>query len=230
MLSSSPLLSSYQITALWILSSSCSPIKWPFLPNTENITMDLAKEGLGRCRLAYFQVVSASWANGIAAILLANSSALPVTNKRRGRREQAFHKLCSTVPTHLVTFAGVWMARQVNTTKIALSIWLNHVTGKSIHHSQPTWSGCLLLFSKGGSAFSPVSTISQERAREQTAVLARELGCPSTSNEETLSCLRQLPAKTLNDQQTRVCLFFFLFGWYIIQMCSSRGFAIRKWG
>ncbi|XP_061467862.1 thyroglobulin [Rhineura floridana] len=56
----------------------------------------------------------------------------------------------------------------------------------------------------GGSAFSPVSAISQEKARTQAAVLARELGCPSASSEETASCLRQLPAKVLNDAQTRL--------------------------
>uniref|UniRef100_A0ABM5GDE2 Thyroglobulin n=1 Tax=Pogona vitticeps TaxID=103695 RepID=A0ABM5GDE2_9SAUR len=56
----------------------------------------------------------------------------------------------------------------------------------------------------GGSAFSPASTISKEKARLQAAVLARELGCPSDGSEETISCLRQLPAKVLNDAQTRL--------------------------
>ncbi|XP_077789747.1 thyroglobulin, partial [Podarcis muralis] len=56
----------------------------------------------------------------------------------------------------------------------------------------------------GGSAFSPASTISQEKARAQASILAHELGCPSASSEETVSCLRQLPAKVLNDAQTRL--------------------------
>nr|XP_020662064.1 thyroglobulin [Pogona vitticeps] len=56
----------------------------------------------------------------------------------------------------------------------------------------------------GGSAFSPASTISKEKAQLQAAVLARELGCPSDGSEETISCLRQLPAKVLNDAQTRL--------------------------
>ncbi|CAI5778982.1 Hypothetical predicted protein [Podarcis lilfordi] len=56
----------------------------------------------------------------------------------------------------------------------------------------------------GGSAFSPASTISQEKARTQASILAHELGCPSASSEETVSCLRQLPAKVLNDAQTRL--------------------------
>ncbi|XP_054841882.1 thyroglobulin [Eublepharis macularius] len=55
----------------------------------------------------------------------------------------------------------------------------------------------------GGSAFSPASTISKEKAREQAADLAAEFGCPSDNSEESLSCLRQLPAKALNDAQTR---------------------------
>ncbi|KAJ7338150.1 hypothetical protein JRQ81_010770, partial [Phrynocephalus forsythii] len=56
----------------------------------------------------------------------------------------------------------------------------------------------------GGSAFSPVSTTSKEKARLQAAVLAREFGCPSDGSDETVSCLRQLPAKVLNDAQTKL--------------------------
>ncbi|XP_025021113.1 thyroglobulin, partial [Python bivittatus] len=56
----------------------------------------------------------------------------------------------------------------------------------------------------GGSAFSPAVTLSKEKARAQAAVLARELGCPSTSSAELVSCLRQLPAKALNDAQTKL--------------------------
>nr|XP_056710635.1 thyroglobulin [Euleptes europaea] len=55
----------------------------------------------------------------------------------------------------------------------------------------------------GGSAFSPASVISKEKAREQAANLAAEFGCPSVNSEESVSCLRQLPAKALNDAQTR---------------------------
>ncbi|KAM3840976.1 thyroglobulin [Vipera latastei] len=56
----------------------------------------------------------------------------------------------------------------------------------------------------GGSAFSPAITLSKEKAEAQAAVLAREVGCPSTSSPEIASCLRQLPAKTLNDAQTKL--------------------------
>uniref|UniRef100_A0A8D0GVF9 Thyroglobulin n=1 Tax=Sphenodon punctatus TaxID=8508 RepID=A0A8D0GVF9_SPHPU len=56
----------------------------------------------------------------------------------------------------------------------------------------------------GGSAFSPVSVISKKKAQEQVAVLASEFGCPNSTSEETLSCLRQLPASRLNEAQTRL--------------------------
>uniref|UniRef100_A0A674K2A5 Thyroglobulin n=1 Tax=Terrapene triunguis TaxID=2587831 RepID=A0A674K2A5_9SAUR len=56
----------------------------------------------------------------------------------------------------------------------------------------------------GGSAFSPVSVISEKKAQDQVAVLANELGCPLSSSEEIVSCLRQLPASVLNDAQTRL--------------------------
>ncbi|KAL8181772.1 UNVERIFIED_CONTAM: hypothetical protein K2H54_027445 [Gekko kuhli] len=56
---------------------------------------------------------------------------------------------------------------------------------------------------KGGSAFSPASVTSKEKAQKQAADLAAELGCPSADGEESLSCLRQLPAKALNEAQTR---------------------------
>uniref|UniRef100_K7FB89 Thyroglobulin n=1 Tax=Pelodiscus sinensis TaxID=13735 RepID=K7FB89_PELSI len=56
----------------------------------------------------------------------------------------------------------------------------------------------------GGSAFSPASVISEKKARDQVSVLANEFGCSSSSSEEILSCLRQLPANVLNDAQTRL--------------------------
>ncbi|XP_008060148.1 thyroglobulin [Carlito syrichta] len=56
----------------------------------------------------------------------------------------------------------------------------------------------------GGSALSPAAVISHERARQQAAVLAREVGCPVSSIPEAVSCLRQKPAKALNDAQTKL--------------------------
>ncbi|XP_070796422.1 thyroglobulin [Pituophis catenifer annectens] len=56
----------------------------------------------------------------------------------------------------------------------------------------------------GGSAFSPAITLSKKKAESQAAVLAREVSCLSTSNPDIVSCLRQLPAKTLNDAQTKL--------------------------
>ncbi|GAB0181513.1 thyroglobulin [Grus japonensis] len=59
-------------------------------------------------------------------------------------------------------------------------------------------------FRKGGSAFSPASIITKRRAQTQAAVLAEDGGCPSSTSEEIVSCLRQLPARVLNDAQTKL--------------------------
>ncbi|NXF03730.1 THYG protein, partial [Smithornis capensis] len=56
----------------------------------------------------------------------------------------------------------------------------------------------------GGSAFSPASIITTRRAQTQTAVLAEDVGCPSSTRKETVACLRQLPARVLNDAQTKL--------------------------
>uniref|UniRef100_A0A8C9MCH0 Carboxylesterase type B domain-containing protein n=1 Tax=Panthera tigris altaica TaxID=74533 RepID=A0A8C9MCH0_PANTA len=56
----------------------------------------------------------------------------------------------------------------------------------------------------GGSAFSPAAVISQERARQQAAALAEEVGCPPSSIQDMVSCLRQKPASVLNDAQTKL--------------------------
>uniref|UniRef100_A0A8I3RWH6 Thyroglobulin n=1 Tax=Canis lupus familiaris TaxID=9615 RepID=A0A8I3RWH6_CANLF len=56
----------------------------------------------------------------------------------------------------------------------------------------------------GGSAFSPAVVISQGRAQEQAAALAEEIGCPTSSTQELVSCLRQKPASILNDAQTKL--------------------------
>ncbi|NXG23295.1 THYG protein, partial [Grallaria varia] len=56
----------------------------------------------------------------------------------------------------------------------------------------------------GGSAFSPASIITTRRAQTQAAVLAEDVGCPSSTSEEIVACLRQLPARVLNDAQTKL--------------------------
>uniref|UniRef100_A0A8C9G4S1 Thyroglobulin n=1 Tax=Pavo cristatus TaxID=9049 RepID=A0A8C9G4S1_PAVCR len=56
----------------------------------------------------------------------------------------------------------------------------------------------------GGSAFSPASIITKRRAQAQAAVLADDVGCPSSTSEEIVACLRQLPAHVLNDAQTKL--------------------------
>uniref|UniRef100_A0A8C3JGU4 Thyroglobulin n=1 Tax=Calidris pygmaea TaxID=425635 RepID=A0A8C3JGU4_9CHAR len=56
----------------------------------------------------------------------------------------------------------------------------------------------------GGSAFSPASIITKRRAQTQATVLAEDVGCPSSTSEEIVACLRQLPARVLNDAQTKL--------------------------
>ncbi|NWH62545.1 THYG protein, partial [Geococcyx californianus] len=56
----------------------------------------------------------------------------------------------------------------------------------------------------GGSAFSPASIITKRKAQTQAAVLAEDVGCPSSPSEEIIGCLRQLPARVLNDAQTKL--------------------------
>ncbi|NXP49491.1 THYG protein, partial [Heliornis fulica] len=56
----------------------------------------------------------------------------------------------------------------------------------------------------GGSIFSPASIITKQRAQTQAAVLAEDVGCPSSTSEEIMLCLRRLPARVLNDAQTKL--------------------------
>ncbi|NXE23042.1 THYG protein, partial [Ardeotis kori] len=56
----------------------------------------------------------------------------------------------------------------------------------------------------GGSAFSPASIIIKSRAQTQAAVLAEDVGCPPATSEDIVVCLRQLPARVLNDAQTKL--------------------------
>ncbi|NXY17568.1 THYG protein, partial [Atrichornis clamosus] len=60
------------------------------------------------------------------------------------------------------------------------------------------------LLLMGGSAFSPASIITTRRAQTQAAVLAEDVGCPSSTSKEIVACLRQLPARVLNDAQTKL--------------------------
>ncbi|KAM7072493.1 thyroglobulin [Acridotheres tristis] len=60
------------------------------------------------------------------------------------------------------------------------------------------------LLLMGGSAFSPASIITTRKAQIQAAALAEDVGCPSSTSEEIVACLRQLPARVLNDAQTKL--------------------------
>ncbi|XP_058132055.1 thyroglobulin [Dasypus novemcinctus] len=56
----------------------------------------------------------------------------------------------------------------------------------------------------GGSALSPAAVLTHKRARQQAAALAEEVGCPTSSSRDLVSCLRQQPASVLNDAQTKL--------------------------
>ncbi|XP_005398080.1 PREDICTED: thyroglobulin [Chinchilla lanigera] len=56
----------------------------------------------------------------------------------------------------------------------------------------------------GGSALSPAAVISPDRAQQQAMALAKEVNCPTSSSQEVVSCLRQIPANVLNDAQTKL--------------------------
>ncbi|XP_078073121.1 thyroglobulin [Mustelus asterias] len=56
----------------------------------------------------------------------------------------------------------------------------------------------------GGSALSPNAVMSKKRAKEQIINLAEEVGCPTFNKTTLLSCLRALPALTLNTAQTKL--------------------------
>ncbi|XP_054446492.1 thyroglobulin [Pteronotus mesoamericanus] len=75
-------------------------------------------------------------------------------------------------------------------------------------HLLTTRAGGSRLFQRavlmGGSALSPAAVISQERAQQQAAALAKEVGCPTSSIQEMTSCLREKPADVLNDAQTKL--------------------------
>ncbi|XP_067888732.1 thyroglobulin [Heterodontus francisci] len=56
----------------------------------------------------------------------------------------------------------------------------------------------------GGSALSPSAVMSKKRAQKQAVNLAEEVGCPTFNKTTLLSCLRALPALTLNTAQTKL--------------------------
>ncbi|XP_055489396.1 thyroglobulin [Leucoraja erinacea] len=58
----------------------------------------------------------------------------------------------------------------------------------------------------GGSVLSPGAVISKKTAQEQVINLAKETGCPTNNKTMLLSCLRRLPALTLNSAQTQLLL------------------------
>uniref|UniRef100_A0A8C7N734 Thyroglobulin n=1 Tax=Oncorhynchus kisutch TaxID=8019 RepID=A0A8C7N734_ONCKI len=76
----------------------------------------------------------------------------------------------------------------------------------SLHLTSPSSRGLFdRMLLMGGSVFSPASVLSVSKAQGQADALARELGCPPSSDPEQLgSCLRAAPAQDLNAAQTKL--------------------------
>uniref|UniRef100_A0A4W5R7Q9 Carboxylesterase type B domain-containing protein n=1 Tax=Hucho hucho TaxID=62062 RepID=A0A4W5R7Q9_9TELE len=76
----------------------------------------------------------------------------------------------------------------------------------SLHLTSPSSRGLFhRMLLMGGSVFSPASVLSVSIAQGQAEALARELGCPPSSDPEQLgSCLRAAPAQDLNAAQTKL--------------------------
>uniref|UniRef100_A0AAZ3SN54 Thyroglobulin n=1 Tax=Oncorhynchus tshawytscha TaxID=74940 RepID=A0AAZ3SN54_ONCTS len=76
----------------------------------------------------------------------------------------------------------------------------------SLHLTSPSSRGLFdRMLLMGGSVFSPASVLSVSKAQGQAEALARELGCPPSSDPEQLgSCLRAAPAQDLNAAQTKL--------------------------
>nr|KAF6326366.1 hypothetical protein mPipKuh1_008369 [Pipistrellus kuhlii] len=78
------------------------------------------------------------------------------------------------------------------------------VTGPCAYNQKPQAGVLSMVSCTGGSALSPAAVISPERAGQQAAALAQEVGCPASPTPEMASCLRQMPAGALNDAQTKL--------------------------
>lgn len=51
--------------------------------------------------------------------------------------------------------------------------------------------------------------------------MAKEVGCPTSSSQEVVSCLRQKPARVLSDAQTKVST--------CVQMAEGQSLVFSKW-
>ncbi|KAM8966804.1 thyroglobulin, partial [Pelodytes ibericus] len=74
----------------------------------------------------------------------------------------------------------------------------------SIHLLLPETKSFRRALLMGGSAFSPLLVVSKRRAEEQVGLLAAEVGCAKSNEEDVISCLRKTEANILNAAQTKL--------------------------
>ncbi|XP_053916773.1 thyroglobulin [Cuculus canorus] len=139
-------------------------------------------------------VVTANYRVGVFGFL---STGSPEVSGNAGLLDQL--AALKWVQQNIVSFGG-------DPTRVSLGADRGGADVTSIHLLTETvdmglFSRMLLM---GGSAFSPASVITKRRAQTQAAVLAEDVGCLSSTSEEIIGCLRQLPARVLNDAQTKL--------------------------
>ncbi|KAI4893269.1 hypothetical protein NFI96_019669 [Prochilodus magdalenae] len=88
-------------------------------------------------------------------------------------------------------------------TRVTVGADRNGADVASIHLSSSTslFHQALLM---GGSAFSPATVMSKQKAQDQAVSLGKELGCSSSDPTQLLACLRAQPAQSINAAQTKL--------------------------
>uniref|UniRef100_A0A4W2IQ22 Thyroglobulin n=1 Tax=Bos indicus x Bos taurus TaxID=30522 RepID=A0A4W2IQ22_BOBOX len=140
-------------------------------------------------------VVTASYRTGIFGFLSSGSSEL---SGNWGLLDQVV--ALTWVQTHIQAFGGDPRRVTLAADRGGADIASIHLVTTRAANSRLFRRAVLM----GGSALSPAAVIRPERARQQAAALAKEVGCPSSSVQEMVSCLRQEPARILNDAQTKL--------------------------
>ncbi|XP_027828679.2 thyroglobulin isoform X2 [Ovis aries] len=140
-------------------------------------------------------VVTASYRTGIFGFLSSGSSEL---SGNWGLLDQVV--ALTWVQTHIRAFGGDPRRVTLAADRGGADVASIHLVNTRAANSRLFRRAVLM----GGSALSPAAVIRPERAQQQAAALAKEVGCPRSSIQEMVSCLRQEPASILNDAQTKL--------------------------
>ncbi|XP_059528341.1 thyroglobulin [Myotis daubentonii] len=155
----------------------------------------LALDGSFLAATGHLLVVTAGYRVGVFGFLSAGAGAV---SGNWGLLDQV--AALTWVQTHIAAFGGdprrVTMAADRGGADVASTHLLAAGAGGS-----RLFRRAMLM---GGSPLSPAAVISPERAQQQAAALAQEVGCPASPIQEMTSCLRQKPADALNDAQTKL--------------------------